>query len=44
VRGTGIGLSVVQEFVHAHGGGVEIVDGEFAGAHLRIRLPMRQPG
>jgi len=44
VRGTGIGLSVVQEFVHAHGGGVEIVDGEFAGAHFRVRLPLQRTG
>jgi len=43
VRGTGIGLSVVQEFVHAHGGTVEIVEGEFTGAHLRVRLPLRHP-
>ena len=41
VRGTGIGLSVVQEFVHAHGGTVEIVEGEFSGAHFRVRLPVR---
>jgi len=40
VRGTGIGLSVVQEFVRAHGGTVELVDGEFPGAHFRVRLPM----
>ncbi len=40
VRGTGIGLSVVQEFVQAHGGTIEIVDGEFPGAHFRVRLPM----
>jgi len=40
VRGTGIGLSVVQEFVQAHGGTIEIVDGEFAGAHFRVRLPL----
>ena len=39
VRGTGIGLSVVQEFVQAHGGTIEIVDGEFPGAHFRVRLP-----
>ena len=39
VRGTGIGLSVVQEFVQAHGGAIEIVDGEFPGAHFRLRLP-----
>jgi len=43
VKGTGIGLSVVIEFVQAHGGTIEIVDGEFAGAHFRIRLPLRQP-
>lgn len=39
VRGTGIGLSVVREFAEAHGGTVDIVDGEFAGAHFRVRLP-----
>jgi len=43
VRGTGIGLSVVQEFVHAHGGTVEIVDGEFPGAHFRVHLPAQGP-
>ena len=42
VRGTGIGLSVVQEFVQAHGGTIELVDGEFAGAHFRVRLPQSQ--
>jgi len=40
VRGTGIGLSVVQEFVQAHGGTIELVDGEFPGAHFRVRLPL----
>ncbi len=40
VKGTGIGLSVVLEFVAAHGGTVEIVDGEFPGAHFRIRMPI----
>ena len=41
VPGTGIGLSVVNEFVNVHQGTVEIVDGEFAGAHFRIRMPLR---
>jgi two-component system sensor histidine kinase GlrK len=41
VRGTGIGLSVVNEFVNVHQGTVEIVDGEVAGAHFRIRMPLR---
>ncbi|MGI9245737.1 MAG: sensor histidine kinase, partial [Steroidobacteraceae bacterium] len=39
VRGTGIGLSVVQEFVVAHGGQIDVIDGEFPGAHFRLRLP-----
>ncbi len=41
VKGTGIGLSVVLEFVTAHGGTVQIVDGEFPGAHFRISMPSR---
>ena len=40
IKGTGIGLSVVLEFVTAHGGTVQIVDGEFPGAHFRIRMPI----
>jgi two-component system, NtrC family, sensor histidine kinase GlrK len=41
VRGTGIGLSVVMEFVQAHGGTIELVEGVHPGAHFRIRLPVR---
>ncbi len=41
IKGTGIGLSVVLEFVSAHGGTVQIVDGEFPGAHFRISMPIR---
>jgi two-component system sensor histidine kinase GlrK len=49
VKGTGIGLSVVLEFVAAHGGTVQIMDGEYPGAHFRIRMPLNvaldaQPG
>jgi two-component system, NtrC family, sensor histidine kinase GlrK len=44
VKGTGIGLSVVLEFVSAHGGTVQIVDGEFPGAHFRITMPLGSPG
>lgn len=40
LKGTGIGLSVVSEFVQAHGGSIEIVDGVFPGAHFRVRLPL----
>jgi two-component system sensor histidine kinase GlrK len=41
IKGTGIGLSVVMEFVNAHGGKIEIVDGEWPGAHFRIRMPLK---
>lgn len=41
VRGTGIGLSVVLEFVAAHGGTIEILDGVYPGAHFRVRMPLR---
>ena len=40
LKGTGIGLSVVQEFVQAHGGTVELLEGQFPGAHFRLRLPI----
>ncbi len=39
LKGTGIGLSVVMEFVLAHGGSIELVDGVLPGAHFRVRLP-----
>ena len=44
LKGTGIGLSVVLEFVNAHGGSVQIIDGEFPGAHFRITMPIRAIG
>jgi len=40
VKGTGIGLSGVMEFVNAHGGTIEIIDGDYPGAHFRIRMPV----
>lgn len=39
VRGTGIGLSVVKEYVFAHGGSVEVLD-RSRGAHFRVLLPL----
>lgn len=38
VRGTGIGLSIVHEYIVAHGGRIELIDGP-GGAHFRIELP-----
>lgn len=43
VRGTGIGLSVVKEYVFAHGGSVEVLDGP-GGAHFSVRLPITRAG
>ncbi len=42
VKGTGIGLSVVTEFVNAHSGSIEILEAKSGGAHFRVRLPMCQ--
>jgi two-component system, NtrC family, sensor histidine kinase GlrK len=41
LKGTGIGLSVVSEFVQAHGGKIAIMEGMFPGAHFRIHMPLR---
>jgi two-component system sensor histidine kinase GlrK len=38
VRGTGIGLSIVQEYIAAHGGQVRLLPSA-AGGHFRIELP-----
>ena len=37
-RGSGIGLSIVQEYIAAHGGRIELLPEEL-GAHFRIELP-----
>lgn len=42
VRGTGVGLSVVRDCARAHDGRVEIVDGEYPGAHIRVTLHAQQ--
>ena len=38
VRGSGIGLSIVQEYIAAHGGRIELLSQE-AGSHFRIEFP-----
>jgi two-component system, NtrC family, sensor histidine kinase GlrK len=42
VSGTGIGLSVVREYVAAHGGSVEVLEST-RGAHMRVKLPLVGP-
>lgn len=42
VAGSGLGLSIVREYLHAHGGSVEVVNDGRPGAHLRARLPLQQ--
>jgi two-component system sensor histidine kinase GlrK len=40
IKGSGLGLSIVKEYVQLHKGAVEILDGP--GAHFRIRIPRRR--
>jgi len=40
IKGSGLGLSIVQEYVQLHKGHVEIVDAP--GAHFRIRIPRKR--
>lgn len=42
VRGTGLGLSIAREYAQAHGGYIEVIDGEESGACLRVILPLQQ--
>jgi two-component system sensor histidine kinase GlrK len=38
-EGSGVGLSIVREYIQAHGGRVSLVSGD-RGAHFRIELPV----
>jgi two-component system sensor histidine kinase GlrK len=37
-RGSGIGLSIVQEYIAAHGGRIALLPAQ-SGAHFRIEFP-----
>ena len=39
-EGTGLGLAIAREFVEAHGGRIEVVQGS-RGGHFRVTLPLR---
>jgi len=43
VKGSGLGLSIAREYVMAHGGRLEVVEGHGRGARLRISLPRQAP-
>jgi two-component system sensor histidine kinase GlrK len=40
IKGSGLGLSIVKEYVQLHKGQVEILEGP--GAHFRIRIPRKR--
>lgn len=40
VQGTGIGLSIVQEYVRDHGASIEVLDSPLGGACFKVRLPL----
>jgi two-component system sensor histidine kinase GlrK len=42
VKGSGLGLSIVKEYVTAHHGVIGIVDAALNGAHFRVVLPTEQ--
>ncbi len=42
VKGSGLGLSIVKEYVMAHGGSAEIIaEAGAAGSHFRVKLPLK---
>jgi len=43
VPGSGLGLTVVNSIVHAHGGRVDVVTGADRGTTFELRLPLAEP-
>lgn len=41
IQGSGLGLSIVREFVESHKGDIEVLDDSMKGAHFRVSLPQR---
>lgn len=42
--GTGLGLSLVRQFVHLHGGSVRVTEGTNGGARFEVRIPTSERG
>ena len=42
IKGSGLGLSIVKEYVQLHRGQIEVLEGP--GAHFRIRFPRKKSG
>jgi len=42
IKGSGLGLSIVKEYVQLHKGRIEVLDGP--GAHFRVRFPRKKAG
>lgn len=42
IKGSGLGLSIVKEYVQLHKGRIEVLDGP--GAHFRVRFPRKKGG
>lgn len=38
-NGSGLGLTICEELIHAHGGTIQLIDDDKAGAHFEIRIP-----
>ncbi|MBI3327455.1 MAG: HAMP domain-containing protein [Nitrospinae bacterium] len=43
-RGTGIGLAVCRQIIHAHGGTIEVQSQQGSGSTFIVRLPLHQEG
>ena len=39
VKGSGLGLAIAKEYVLAHRGRIDVIDGKGRGAHFRVSLP-----
>lgn len=43
VKGSGLGLSIVKELIHAHHGSIELIEPDATGTRFRLSLPLVLP-